>query len=334
MFKTKLRREERQITIKGITLRGLEVLEILAHTGSVAQTSEQTGLSQPAVSQQLRNLETALDVILVDRARRPMRLTPAGKLFLPRAQRALKELRLAQNEVSIMDLAHVKALSIGIIDDFDDTITPQLATILADSLTACRFRMITASSHDLMAAIARKDLHLAISAHTGKIPDGVVEYPLARDPFIIVAPKRQPSRSDAPLSYQNLPFLRYDKHQLIAAQIETHLTQNAMDLDDRFEIGSHQALMAMVARGIGWTITTLLGYMRAQRFHSDIQAHPLPGGPSARHISLFANADWSADIPRNVAQTLRRHLQDQMVEPAIEILPFLADAFALSPETE
>ena len=86
---------------KGVTLRGLEVFEALARTGSVAQAAETTGLSQPAVSQQLRNLETALGIDLVDHGKRPMRLTPAGRSFLSRTESALGELRLAQSELTV-----------------------------------------------------------------------------------------------------------------------------------------------------------------------------------------------------------------------------------------
>jgi molybdenum-dependent DNA-binding transcriptional regulator ModE len=65
--------EDRTMLTKGVTLRGLEVFEALARTGSVAQASDLTGLSQPAVSQQMRNLETALGIDLVDHGRGPRR---------------------------------------------------------------------------------------------------------------------------------------------------------------------------------------------------------------------------------------------------------------------
>lgn len=174
---------------KGVTLRGLEVFEALASTGSVAQAAAVTGLSQPAVSQQLRNLETALDTDLIDHGKRPMRLTPAGHSFLGRTEAALAQLRLAQSELAVMDLAHLSALSIGLIDDFDNDLTPRLVTILADSLTHCKFKLITAPSHKILEDIADKKLHLAIAASAGTVMDGVLEYPLARDPFILVAPK-------------------------------------------------------------------------------------------------------------------------------------------------
>ena len=91
---------------KGVTLRGLEVFEALASHGTVAQAAELTGLSQPAVSQQMRNLETALGVALVNHGTRPMTLTAAGRNFLAHTQSVLSELRLAQSELLVMDLTN------------------------------------------------------------------------------------------------------------------------------------------------------------------------------------------------------------------------------------
>ncbi|UWQ34052.1 LysR family transcriptional regulator [Leisingera sp. M527] len=314
--------------IKGVTLRGLEVFEALAKTGSVAQAAEMTGLSQPAVSQQMRNLEKALDSELIDHGRRPMVLTAAGRSFLARTEAVLSELRLAQSELTVMDLSHLQALSIGLIDDFDNDLTPRLATILADSLTQCRFKMITASSHDIVQAIEARELHIAVAATAGGLHEGLVEYPLVRDPFILVAPRG--ALSDAAQvaeQLQDLPFLRYAREQLISQQIEGLLVRQKLEFEDRFEVGSHLALMAMVARRIGWAVTTPLGYMRAARFHDQIDAFPLPFGEMSRTISLFTAADWADRVPRDVAETLRRLVQTQMIDPAVQQLPFLAGGF-------
>ncbi|MFD3191235.1 LysR family transcriptional regulator [Sedimentitalea sp. HM32M-2] len=310
--------------IKGMTLRGLEVFEALARTGSVAQAADLTGLSQPAVSQQLRNLESALGTELVDRARRPMRLTNAGRGFLVRTRSVLAELRLAQSELTVMDLSHLGTLSIGLIDDFDNDLTPRLVTILADSLTGCRFKLITAPSHEINAAMQAQQFHIAVSASTGEVHDGVIEYPLVRDPFILVTP-RGAIREAAEITEaaRVLPLLRYAREQLIGRQIEAHLARQQLDFEDRFEIGSHLALIAMVARRIGWAITTPLGYMRATRFHDEIDAFPLPFASFTRTISLFAGADWADRVPRDVAGTMRRLVQSQMIDPATARLPWL-----------
>ncbi len=313
------------MSIKGVTLRGLEVFEALAESGSVARTAEITGLSQPAVSQQLRNLERALGTDLVDHGKRPMRLTPAGRGFLLRTTAVLSELRLAQSELTIMDLSDLSTLSIGLIDDFDNDLTPRLVTILAENLTRCRFKLITAPSLEISAAMQERRFHISVAASTGQVLDDVLEYPLVTDPFILVAPRgiiADPATAMADLT--PLPLLRYASEQLIGRQIEAHLTRENLPFENRFEVGSHLALMAMVARRIGWAITTPLGYMRATRFHDEIEAFPLPFGTFARTISLFAGTDWSDRIPRDIARTMRHLLQSQMIDPAIIRLPWLA----------
>lgn len=314
--------------LKGVTLRGLEVFEALAKTGSVAQTAEITGLSQPAVSQQLRNLEKALGGDLVDHSRRPMVLTSAGRNFLSRTELVLAELRLAQSEMSVMDLTHLSTLSIGLIDDFDNDLTPRLATILADSMTQCRFKMVTASSLEISKAVDARELHIAIGASTGEPKDGIDEYPLVRDPFILVAPRGLLTNAEDDLDrLSQLPFLRYAREQLISKQIEAHMQSQKLHFEERFEIGSHLALMAMVARRIGWAVTTPLGFMRAVRFHDQLDAFPLPFGHAERTISLFAASDWAEEVPQEVATTVRRLVQSQMIDPAQSRLPWLTGEF-------
>ncbi len=315
---------------KGVTLRGLEVFEALAEHGSVARASEITGLSQPAVSQQIRNLQTALGTDLIDHSKRPMQLTAAGRAYLSRAREVLSQLRLAQSELTVMDLTHLTQLSMGIIDDFDNDLTPRLVTKLAESMTRCRFRLVTAPSHEITDAILSGDLHLAITAMSPEAIDGITEYPLAQDPFILVTPSGYgPTSGEITQSLQDLPMLRYGQEQLIGRQIEAELTRAKFDVPQRFEIGSNPSLMAMVSRGIGWAITTPLGYLRAARFHDQVDAHPLPFAPFSRRISLLASGDWADTVPRDVAQTMRGLIQAHMVSPAVERFPWLERDFKI-----
>ncbi len=309
---------------KGVTLRGLEVFEALAESGSVARTAELTGLSQPAVSQQMRNLETALGVELVDHGRRPMMLTPAGRAFLSRAKAVLRELRLAQSELTVMDLAHLAVLNLGVIDDFDNDLTPRLVTMLAESMTRCRFKLITAPSHEISEEIRARRLHLAIAASSGEVMPGVVEYPLVRDPYIFVCARGavQAVGSIEALMH-GAPLLRYDRAQVVGRQIEAHLARQKLTFPERFEIGAHLSLMTLVARGVGWALTTSLQYMRAGRMHDRMEVHPLPFSPFARTISLYAGSDWTDEVPRDVARTMRMLVSDMVIGPAWAKLPWL-----------
>lgn len=315
---------------KGVTLRGLEVFEALAYTGSVVQTAETTGLSQPAVSQQLRNLEKAVGIALVDHDKRPMTLTPAGRSFLTRTENVLSELRLAQSELTVMDLSHLTTLSIGVIDDFDNDLTPRLVTTLADSLTRCRFKMVTLPSHEIFEAMQARKLHIAISASTGQPHEGIIEHPIVRDPFVIVAPKGiVRNRANLLEDLSGLPFLRYDREQLIGRQIDAHLSRHKLVFEERFEIGSHLALMSMVARRIGWALTTPLGYMRAGRVHDEVEMFPLPFSGFARQISLYAASDWADQVPRDITQTMRRLVQSHMIDPVTSRQPWLVEDLRL-----
>ncbi|MGR3713474.1 MAG: LysR family transcriptional regulator [Shimia sp.] len=316
--------------MKGVTLRGLEVFEALAASGSVAQAAETTGLSQPAVSQQIRNLQTALSTDLLDHSKRPMQLTPAGRAYLARASSVLSQLRLAQSELAVMDLTHLTQLSMGIIDDFDNDLTPRLVTTLAESLTRCQFRLITAPSHEITAALRDHSLHMGVTASTGEVIDGVTEYPLAQDPFILVTPAGLVPQGGDPMTILNeLPMLRYGREQLISRQIEAHLKRVQLDPPNRYEIGSNPSLIAMVSRGIGWAITTPFSFLRAARFHEKIDAHPLPFAPFSRSISLLAGEDWADNVPRDVAQTMRRLIEQQLVLPGVERFPWLEGDFRI-----
>lgn len=310
--------------IKGVTLRGLEVFEALASSGSVARAAEITGLSQPAVSQQMRNLETALGTDLVDHGRRPMQLTPAGRTYLQRTQTVLAQLRLAQSELTVMDLTHLSTLSLGIIDDFDNDLTPRLVTMLAESLSRCRFKLTTAPSHEISAEMEARRLHIAIAASSGGVAKGIIEYPLVRDPFILVCQRGAAAKAGGVAALMKAePLLRYDREQRIGAQIEAHLARQKLEFAERLEIGAHLSLMTLIARGMGWGLTTPLGYMRAGRLHDQLEVHPVPFKPFSRTISLFAGSDWADTVPRDVARTTRMLVSEMVISPALQNLPWL-----------
>ena len=66
---------------KSLSLRWLEVFQLIAKSGSIQQVASETDLSISTVSNHLRSLERALGIELVDHGRRPMGLTPAGEVF-------------------------------------------------------------------------------------------------------------------------------------------------------------------------------------------------------------------------------------------------------------
>lgn len=312
--------------LKGLTLRGLEVFETLARTGSVAATAADLGMSAPAVSQQMKNLSAALGVDLVDASRRPMVVTPAGRLFLGQAKEALRALRAGQRDLKALDLSDLASLSLGVIEDFENEVTPLLATRLAEAMSQCEFVLQTGASHMLHARIAARELDVVICAAGEAAPRGTMALPLLDDPYILAVPKGQ-DVSQGLAALTELPFLRRDLDQVMGQQIEVYLVREGVVPVKRFELDSNQSISALVAAGTGWTITTALSLARAGRFAAEIEAHPLPGKAMARQIVLYATSDWAGGIPEQIAELARELIGMHFTDPGLDRMPWLANRF-------
>ncbi|OYY74711.1 MAG: LysR family transcriptional regulator [Gammaproteobacteria bacterium 28-57-27] len=82
------------------------MIQALAETGSVSAAAERVHLTQSALSHQLGALERYLGVTLLDRSRRPLRLSAAGERLLLAARRTLPEVEAARAEVLRLSHKH------------------------------------------------------------------------------------------------------------------------------------------------------------------------------------------------------------------------------------
>lgn len=315
-----------QPLLKGLTLRGLEVFETLARNGSVAATAADLGMSAPAVSQQMKNLSATLGVDLVDASRRPMVVTPAGRLFLVQAKEALRALRAGQRDLKALDLSDLASLSLGVIEDFENEVTPLLTTRLAKAMSQCEFVLQTGASHVLHARIAARELDMVICAAGEIAPRGTKVLPLLEDPYILAVPKGT-DVSNGLKGLADLPFVRRDLDQVMGQQIEAYLERAGIASVRRFEMDSNQSISALVAAGTGWTITTALSLERAGRFAAGIEAHPLPGEAMTRQVVLYATSDWAGGIPEQIADLARELINVHFANPGLDRMPWLGTQF-------
>ncbi|MFJ4655112.1 LysR family transcriptional regulator [Nocardia sp. NPDC088792] len=88
--------------LRNIELRHLNLLAVIAETGTITAAARRLGISQPSLSQQLKLLERRVGTTLFDRTTTGMRLTPSGEVLLASVNRATEELRtglaLARNQ--------------------------------------------------------------------------------------------------------------------------------------------------------------------------------------------------------------------------------------------
>ena len=315
-----------------MTLWGIEIFLAVVEEGAVSAAAKRLGASPSSVSQQITNLEAALGARLIDRAARPLALTPAGMLFERRARTILAEAAQARADLLRQDLSGLRRLNLGMIEDFDADVTPRLIADMAAELGNCHFVLETGASYHLAAMLEHRALDVIVAADLNLSAEWMEVHPLIRDPYMVVAPPgRIRAGGDVLEQLCELPFIRYSSRQMMGRQIESHLDALGLNLPHRFELDSYHAIMAMVAAGAGWSITTPLGYTRAHRFMGAVEAMPLPFAPLSRTISLIARRGTIGPMPEQIAGRLRPLLAALVVEPSVDTLPWLRDMLRVLP---
>lgn len=79
-----------------ISLRQLHYFVEIVESGGFSRAAERLFVAQSALSRQVRELEDSIGTPLLRRGPRQVELTPAGRAFLPRAQRLLGDLEAAR----------------------------------------------------------------------------------------------------------------------------------------------------------------------------------------------------------------------------------------------
>lgn len=314
------------ITAGKITLWGVEVFVATAEEGSITTAARRLGASAATVSQQITNLEGAVGTTLLNRGARPVSLTPAGHMFLRRANSILNEAAQAQAELAMADLTRLTRLRLGMIEDLDADVTPALLTEMGGDLLNCHFTLETGASHHLVDQLEARALDVIVAADIGQHNEENEVHPLIEEPFFVAAPKGS-IREDVEKSLRRMPMIRYANSHFMGRLITDHLGSQNIKLRHRFELDSYHAIMSMVAAGSGWAIITPLVWKRAGRFQRQVEILPMPFGKLTRTISLTARSNVLGGFPADIAGRLKPLLQDMIIAPTIEDLPWLEGQF-------
>ena len=142
--------------------RSIRYLLAVAEHRSFTRAAASLYVSQPTLSQQIKQLEESLDVQLLDRSGKSVRLTDAGEVYLLHARRALGELEAGKRAIhELQDLSR-GALRLGMTP-----ITEYLATPLLESFNT-RYPSITLSTlempqGDIEAGVAEDRIDIGIA---------------------------------------------------------------------------------------------------------------------------------------------------------------------------
>ncbi len=314
-----------------LDLRLLNVFVAVTRHGNMTAAARQLGLTQSAVSQSIRKLEDELQVVLIDREHRPLQLTAAGGALSERAGALIDQARHLPSLLQELGRAKLPEMRVGLADSIAATIGPSLIRDLLESTV--RLSVYSGLSPAHAQGLMNRSLDLAILSDALEDIDDLDRHPLMREPFILLVPAEWPSDADqkdlADLVAE-APFIRYSARSHIGAQIDRHMRRLGLAAPRLIEIDSSGALVAMVAGGLGWAITTPLCLLQGRVDGHRVRALKLPGPGFSRSIFLLVRSGEYSELPAKVAINARRLISDLERTEIRRLVPWLTEVLAVS----
>ncbi len=236
--------------------RSIRYLIAVAEHRSFTRAAEVLFVSQPTLSQQIKQLEQLLDVQLLDRSGRAVRLTAAGEVYVRHARRALGALESAKR--AVQDLSDLKSgsLRIGMTP-----ITDYLATPLLEQFSV-RYpgvivNMLEMPQHEIGDALAedRVDLGIAFSStlSTENGSEEVDNHILFIETLGLVVGTGHPlAQQHGPLSKHVLeqePLVLFKSDYALRRHIDQYCMEQGINLNIAIEATSLSVIMEIVRFG-------------------------------------------------------------------------------------
>jgi DNA-binding transcriptional LysR family regulator len=215
-------------------------------------------MTQPPLSRQIQVLEHIVEATLLDRTSRSVRLTPAGRSFLPEAKRILKLAESASQVARRIAMGKAGSIKIGFTAAAAYGFLPELIAACRTRLPEVDLSLKEMVSGDQLEALA-----------SGQIDAGLLRPPIARsefvsvrvvaEPLLVAAPDGHPFAAAESISLRDLdgqPFVMYSPYesryfydllvtQFTRAEILPRYVQHLSQI---------HSILAMVRAGLGMAI--------------------------------------------------------------------------------
>jgi DNA-binding transcriptional LysR family regulator len=241
-----------------INLRHLRLFAAVVDHGGFTKAAAQLGLSQPAISKSLAELERSLHVRLIDRSGRSAQLTQAGQILHARAREIFGVERLAERE-----LREVRGLKRGRLRV---AASPTIATYLLPPILArfqrrrpaVRISSIQADTTTVVRLLLESRVDVALTED--QPVHELVEATAWRDDELVVIASIQHELLArdriAPGDLADFPFLVNEPRSPIRRAGERALADMGARLRRTMRIGGTEAINQGVAAGLGLAIVS------------------------------------------------------------------------------
>ena len=238
-----------------LNLGYLATFRLVIQRGSFSAAADVLGISQPAVSLQIRQLEQFLQTRLVERTGRGIKATAAGQELLVHGERieqavdeTLRSVRAFNHDVS-------GTITLGTGATACIHLLPPLLQQLRSDYPLLRVGVTTGNTLDIVRAIEenRLDMGLVTLPVSGRALDVM---PVMDEEFVFIASQAQQAMFTdlRPDALHTLPLIAFESGSGTRALIDGWFEASGLTIAPAMQLGSIEAIKRMVRSGLGYSI--------------------------------------------------------------------------------
>jgi len=239
-----------------VTLRQLRVFQSVARTRNFSRSGEAIGLTQPAVSRAIGELEHAIGLRLLDRTTREVALTEAGRSLAARLDRVLDELDATLDDVAGLADADGGKVRVASSPTLSAYLMPECIAACARAAPRVRFLLLDRIQQDVLASVRGGEVDFGVVVEPPEVDDLHCE-DILRDPFVLVTPERHRFARAASVRWKALDgesLVLLDNASGSRRYVDEALAQHRVSCKVEQELGHPTTAFQMVEAGIGLTV--------------------------------------------------------------------------------
>ncbi|MEE9342222.1 MAG: LysR family transcriptional regulator [Gammaproteobacteria bacterium] len=241
-----------------ITLRQLEIYSAVARHLSYTRASEALHLTQPAVSMQVRQLEEAVEMPLIEQVGKRIFLTDAGKEMVHYAKSILGSLAEAEQVFQKMRGLEGGRLRLSVASTANYFV-PTILANFCQQYPKIKISLDVTNREGLLEALTDNSVDLVIM---GKPPDSIdlVSEKFMKNPLVLIAPPTHHLAKERKIPLKQLQketFLVREPGSGTRTAIEKFLKVHKVELTSTMEMSTSEAIKQGIEAGLGLGLLSL-----------------------------------------------------------------------------
>jgi DNA-binding transcriptional LysR family regulator len=242
-----------------MNLTQLRAFDAVARLGSVTRAATSLNVSPAAVSLHVRQLERSCGIALVERVRRQLRLSAAGRALHDYSRRIFSLADEADAAVGLMRDLRAGALRLAATDTPARSWAPVILAAFLRRYPGVRVQVHIGNTRQVVERLAARDDDVAVVAAAIEHSDLVVES-IASDPIVVIVPRGHDWRRRETVTLRDLvtqPLVLRELGSSTRRLIEAEFGRRGLQPEIVMELGSHDAIIGAVEHGIGISLLPL-----------------------------------------------------------------------------